>query len=104
MGNTDSTPKKSWIDGLKAEFKKIIWPTQQDLVKQTTAVVAVSIVLGIIIALLDFIIQYGVDFLVNLSFQLIKDKGDCMAEANWYVVHTYSGYENKVKANIEKTI
>lgn len=27
-----------------------------------------------------------------------------MAAANWYVVHTYSGYENKVKANIEKTI
>ena len=27
-----------------------------------------------------------------------------MAEAKWYVVHTYSGYENKVKANIEKTI
>ncbi len=27
-----------------------------------------------------------------------------MAEANWYVVHTYSGYENKVKADLEKTI
>ncbi len=27
-----------------------------------------------------------------------------MAEANWYVVHTYSGYENKVKLDIEKTI
>ena len=27
-----------------------------------------------------------------------------MADANWYVVHTYSGYENKVKADIEKTI
>ncbi len=27
-----------------------------------------------------------------------------MAEAKWYVIHTYSGYENKVKANIEKTI
>ena len=27
-----------------------------------------------------------------------------MSEANWYVVHTYSGYENKVKANNEKTI
>ena len=25
-------------------------------------------------------------------------------EASWYVVHTYSGYENKVKANIEKAI
>ena len=27
-----------------------------------------------------------------------------MAEAKWYAVHTYSGYENKVKANIEKTV
>lgn len=27
-----------------------------------------------------------------------------MAEAKWYVVHTYSGYENKVKADIDKTI
>ncbi|MFI3177003.1 MAG: transcription termination/antitermination protein NusG [Eubacteriales bacterium] len=27
-----------------------------------------------------------------------------MAETKWYVVHTYSGYENKVKANIDKTI
>ncbi len=27
-----------------------------------------------------------------------------MSDINWYVVHTYSGYENKVKANIEKTI
>ena len=27
-----------------------------------------------------------------------------MSETNWYVVHTYSGYENKVKANIDKTI
>ena len=25
-------------------------------------------------------------------------------EMRWYVVHTYSGYENKVKANIEKII
>ena len=25
-------------------------------------------------------------------------------DARWYVVHTYSGYENKVKANIEKLV
>ena len=29
---------------------------------------------------------------------------DYNTEAKWYVVHTYSGYENKVKANIEKAI
>ena len=27
-----------------------------------------------------------------------------MSEAKWYVVHTYSGYENKVKTDLEKTI
>jgi transcriptional antiterminator NusG len=30
-----------------------------------------------------------------------KDGSD---KANWYVVHTYSGYENKVKVNLEKSI
>ncbi len=31
-------------------------------------------------------------------------EGTESTKANWYVVHTYSGYENKVKADIEKTI
>lgn len=56
----------SWFNGLKGEFGKIIWPTKDSLVKQTTAVVIVSVILGLIIALLDSIIQYGVNFLVNL--------------------------------------
>lgn len=30
--------------------------------------------------------------------------GDMLEEAKWYVIHTYSGYENKVKANLEKII
>ena len=29
---------------------------------------------------------------------------DTNSEARWYVAHTYSGYENKVKVDIEKTI
>jgi len=28
----------------------------------------------------------------------------CFMEKRWYVVHTYAGYENKVKANLEKRI
>ena len=71
MGETvklDKAPKTSWFTGLKAEFNKIIWPDKQSLARQTTAVVAASVVLGLIIALLDFVIQYGVDFLVGLSF------------------------------------
>jgi len=34
----------------------------------------------------------------------MREDGERLEEARWYVVHTYSGYENKVKANIEKIV
>lgn len=46
-------PKKSWTQGLQTEFKKIVWPDKRTLVKQTTAVVAVTAVLGVFIAIID---------------------------------------------------
>lgn len=57
--------KRSWIDGLKSEFRKIIWPDKEELGKETVAVLVVSVVLGAIIAVLDTIMQYGVDFLIK---------------------------------------
>lgn len=62
---TDKTQKKSWFKGLQAEFKKVIWPDKDTLVKQTTAVVAVSVCLGAIIAVIDTILKYGIDILVK---------------------------------------
>ena len=63
--SSKKTQKESWFKGLNREFKKIIWPDKMTLAKQTTAVVSVSVVLGIIIAIVDFIAQYGVDLLVK---------------------------------------
>ncbi len=60
------TSKGSWFKGLQSEFHKITWPDKQSLVKQTVAVIVVSVILGVIIAVLDLGIQNGVDFLVNL--------------------------------------
>ena len=62
---SEKAQKKSWFKGLKAEFNKIIWPDRKTLVKHTAAVVSVSVVLGLIIAIVDFAAQYGVDFLVR---------------------------------------
>ena len=59
------TQKKSWFKGLKAEFKKIIWPDKKTLSKQTAAVVTVSVALGAIITVIDFIVQNGIDLLVR---------------------------------------
>ena len=68
MGQTEKTPKNSWFEGVVQEFKKISWLDRATVVKQTIAVVSVSVVLGLMIALMDWVIQYGVDFLLGLKF------------------------------------
>ena len=68
MGNSSSEEKASkpkFFDGVKAEFKKITWPDRDLLLRQSVSVVGVSIVLGGVIAILDMILQYAVDFLVK---------------------------------------
>lgn len=67
MGKTNNSQNQSkpvsFFEGVKAEFKKVIWPDKMEIVKQTITVSVVSIVLGLLIALIDTIVQYGVNFL-----------------------------------------
>ena len=65
MSENTKTQKKSWFKGLQAEFRKIIWPDKNTHAKQTTAVVAVSVILGALIAAIDAALKYGIDFLVK---------------------------------------
>ena len=67
MGETvkETKQKKSWFKGLKAEFKKIIWPDRNSLVKETTAVLVVSVLLGAIIFVVDLVARIGIEFLVR---------------------------------------
>lgn len=62
--NTEKVKKTSWFKGLKAEFKKIIWPDKKTLAKQTVAVTVCSLLLGAIIAIVDALIQYVISFIV----------------------------------------
>ncbi len=68
MGDTANTlekaPKKSWFKGLKSEFKKIIWPDKESLAKQTVAVVVISTILAIVIAIVDQIIKFGIKIIL----------------------------------------
>ena len=67
MGETNNSQNQSkpvsFFEGVKAEFKKVIWPDKMEIVKQTITVSVVSIVLDLLIALIDTIVQYGVNFL-----------------------------------------
>ena len=57
---------KGWFKGLKAEFHKISWTSKDDITKQTIAVVVVSVILGLLIAVIDFLLQSGINFLVSI--------------------------------------
>ena len=67
MGETvkETKQKKSWFKGLKAEFNKIIWPDRKSLAKETAAVLAVSVLLGVIIFVVDLVARFGIEFLVR---------------------------------------
>ena len=65
--NTTKAPKPSFIKGLKAEFRKIVWPDQETVAKQSATVVVVTVLLGTVIALLDFAIKKGLDIILFLG-------------------------------------
>jgi preprotein translocase subunit SecE len=44
---------------LKGEFKKITWLDRNTVIRQTAAVVAVAVSIGLLIALLDVVIEYA---------------------------------------------
>jgi preprotein translocase subunit SecE len=67
MGDSaEKQTRPGFFKGVKSEFKKISWPDRQATFKQSVAVVAISVVVGIIIAILDYVIQYGVNFLTSI--------------------------------------
>lgn len=63
-GNTEKAQKKSFWKGLEAEYKKIIWPDKENLQKQTAAVVAGAVALGLIIAALDTAIVFLLHYII----------------------------------------
>ena len=57
---------KKFFKSLKAEFKKIVWPNRSQLVKQTIAVLLISLLLGAFIWLIDF----GAKSLIGVTSQV----------------------------------
>lgn len=67
MGDSAGKQKRpGFFSGVKTEFKKIVWPDRQSTLKQSVAVVAISVVVGVIIAILDYVIKYGVNILTSI--------------------------------------
>ncbi|MBS7315877.1 MAG: preprotein translocase subunit SecE [Clostridiaceae bacterium] len=43
-----------WFRELKSEFKKVVWPTKKQVLKNTAVVLVVLVIVGVLVGLLDF--------------------------------------------------
>ncbi len=57
--------KKSWFQGLQSEFKKVVWTDRNTLIKQTVAVVVITVILSVMISIMDAGILEGINLLVK---------------------------------------
>lgn len=57
---------KSVYGEYKAEYKKIIWPSRKELFEQTTSVIVVSVIFGLVIVGLDAVLSWGYGLLMGL--------------------------------------
>ena len=48
---------REFMDAVVAEMKKVTWPTRPELIKATRMIIVLSIVLGLTIGLLDWVLQ-----------------------------------------------
>lgn len=62
---SEKTQKKSWFQGLQSEFRKIIWTDRKTLVRQTVAVVVITLLLAVLISVFDSAILEGINLLMK---------------------------------------
>ncbi len=60
------TKKPSFFKGVRQEWNKIIWTSREDLVKQTSLVVVISIVMGIMITVVDSAALRLIEMILNI--------------------------------------
>lgn len=56
-----------FFKGVRTEFRKIIWPDRDTLIKQLIAVVVVTVIAGTIIAVMDYGFQNVINFLTSVG-------------------------------------
>ena len=102
MAEEAKKSRGAWFREMKSELKKVTWPNQKTVVKNTGTVLLCSLLIGACIWIFDGVAYSLIQAILSL-FQGLRSAA--MSEnAKWYVIHTYSGYENAVKTSIEKFV
>ena len=65
MSEKKNSGLQDFFKGLKTDYNNIIFPTRQDIIKETTATIVVSLLVGALIAVLDLIMKTGLGFIIR---------------------------------------
>ena len=105
----ETKQKSIYFKEMKAELKKVVWPTPKELVNNTIAVIAFVLIIAIIVFVLDFCFdglnKYGITRLqekVQSSFQTTNDSEDNTSEEqNETSENTDENTESNTEENLE---
>ena len=105
----ETKQKSSYFKEMKAELKKVVWPTPKELVNNTVAVIAFVLIIAIIVFVCDFCFdnlnKYGITRLqekVQSSFQTTNDsENNTSEEQNETSENTDENTESNSEENLE---
>ncbi len=63
--NVKKTKMRTYFRGVRAEMKKVSWPTKKELLNYTAVVVALSVLVAVIVWILDIIINGGLQIIIK---------------------------------------
>ena len=94
---------------MRAELGRVTWPTRREVWATTVVVILTSMLFGIYLYIVDLTCRRSSQW----SFELgrIVGAGACAMQTmtddktkHWYIIHTYSGFENKVRESLEQRV
>ena len=107
----EAKQRNNYFKEMKAELKKVVWPTPKELVNNTIAVIAFVLIIAIIVFVLDFCFDglnnYGITRLqekVQSSFQSTDDSSNVSENQNETSENTENNNENSENNSIEENL
>lgn len=100
----DKKQTNSFFKEMKAELKKVNWPTPKELFNNTVAVIAFVLVIAILVFLLDFVFrninQNGVSFIHNKIESSYQSEEKSEAQSNETPTENQEGTQEGTEAEI----
>ena len=90
----NSKKKKSFFKDVKAELKKVTWPTKKQLINGTIGVIVIVIITSIIVFILDFTFS-------NFNEHVVKNLKEAISSGQNIIDETNTTIQNQITNNMD---